>query len=482
MHLVPNTLSTVGGQMLIGEPLPFIKNYIEKLNEDIKAHCPEKELSRIQRYWLSFCVTAIIVTNSVCWSRFQKAGIGQYGIGALSWMFRKSSIPWEMLLQMSVAAILRQYGITEGCIGIDDTDKKRSKSTRKISYVHKIKHKPSGGYVMGQSIVFLVLITPKITIPVGFAFHMPDPGLKAWSKNNKKLKEKGVPKKERPAKPDRDKNYPTMPQIAVSLLEKFRKAHPQIHIQCVFADALYGTKDFVDQTSALFKGAQVISQIRENQLVRFRNRNRTVKDYFEAFPGTEQTMQVRGGEQIKVTAGSARLHVHAHGKKRFVVALKYEGEDEYRYIIASDLSWRTIDIMEAYTLRWLVEVFFQDWKANEGWGKLTKQPGEEGSSRSLILSLLVDHSLFFHPAQTAQLENKLPAYTVGSLTEKIKVDAIMNLFEQIVLSEAPVERFKEFARAVENNVVKLCPSTKHMINRDYGKFEALPSLKHRCEA
>lgn len=482
MHLVPNTLSTVGGHMLIGEPLPFIKNYIEKLNEAIKAHCPEKELSRIQRYWLSFCVTAIIVTNSVCWSRFQKAGIGQYGIGALSWMFRKSSIPWEMLLQMSVAAILQQYGITEGCIAIDDTDKKRSKTTRKISYVHKIKHKPSGGYVMGQSIVFLVLITPKITIPVGFDFHMPDPGLKAWSKNNKKLKEKGVPKKERPAKPDRDKNYPTMPQIAVSLLEKFRKAHPQIHIRCVFADALYGTKDFVDQTSSLFKGAQVISQIRENQLVRFRNRNRTVKDYFAAFPGTEQTMQVRGGEQIKVTAGSARLHVHAHGKKRFVIALKYEGEDQYRYIIASDLSWRTIDIMEAYTLRWLVEVFFQDWKANEGWGKLTKQPGEEGSSRSLILSLLVDHSLFFHPAQTAQLENKLPAYTVGSLTEKIKVEAIMNLFEQIIFSDAPIERFKEFAKAVEDNVVKLYPSTKHMISRDYGKFEALPSLKHRCEA
>ena len=128
------------------------------------------------------------------------------------------------------------------------------------------------------------------------------------------------------------------------------------------------------------------------------------------------------------------------------------------------------------------QVFFQDWKANEGWGKLTKQPGEEGSSRSLILSLLVDHSLFFHPAQIAQLENKLPAYTVGSLTEKIKVEAIMNLFEQIIFSDAPVERFKEFARSVENNVVKLYPSTKHMISRDYGKFEALPSLKHRCEA
>ena len=468
--------------MLIGEPLPFIKNYVEKLDDAIKAHYPEKGLTRIQRCWLSFCVTAIIVTNSVCWSRFQSIGIGQYRIGGLSWIFRKSSIPWQLLLQMSVAAILQKYEITQGCIAIDDTDKKRSKSTRKISYVHKIKHKPSSGYVMGQSIVFLVLVTSKITIPVGFAFHMPDPGLKAWHKNNKKLKQKGIPKNERPAKPDRDKNYPTMPQIAISLLEKFKNAHPQIHIQCVFADALYGTRDFVDQASTIFPGAQVISQLRENQLVRFRGKNRKVSDYFASFPGTEQRMQVRGGEQIKATVGSARLHVHAHGKKRFVIALKYEGEDQYRYIIASNLSWRTIDIIEAYTLRWLVEVFFQDWKANEGWSKLTKQPGEEGSSRSLILSLLVDHSLFFHPDQTARLENKLPAFTVGSLTAKIKVESIMSLFEQIILSDAPVERFKQFAQAVEQNAVKLSPSTKHMINRDYGKFNAVASLKYRCQA
>jgi hypothetical protein len=128
---------------------------------------------------------------------------------------------------------------------------------------------------------------------------------------------------------------------------------------------------------------QVISQIRSNQLIRFRNKKRSVEDYFEKFPGTEQTIRVRGGETIKVTIGSARLHVHAHahGKKRFVIALRYDGEDEYRYIIASDLSWRTSDIVEAYTLRWLVEVFFQDWKTYEGWGKLTKQPDEDGLLR-----------------------------------------------------------------------------------------------------
>ena len=59
--------------------------------------------------------------------------------------------------------------------------------------------------------------------------------------------------------------------------------------------------------------------------------------------------------------------------------------------ILSDMRTTAIglDIVEAYTLRWLFEVFFQDGKGSEGWGKLTKHPGSEGSSRSLILSLMV---------------------------------------------------------------------------------------------
>jgi hypothetical protein len=50
------------------------------------------------------------------------------------------------------------------------------------------------------------------------------------------------------------------------------------------------------------------------------------------------------------------LYVCAHHTKRFIVALKYEGEDSYRSLIASDLTWRTPDIVQAQTLRWLVEI------------------------------------------------------------------------------------------------------------------------------
>ena len=100
--------------------------------------------------------------------------------------------------------------------------------------------------------------------------------------------------------------------------------------------------------------------------------------------------------------------------------------------MASDLTWRTLDIVQGHSLRWLVEVFVQDWKGYEGWAQLTKQPGEEGARRSVILRLLVDHALFVHPDQEAQLKNNLPAYTVGSLRANVQVECLVEVIEELV--------------------------------------------------
>src|SRR5215475_12421178 len=160
-------------------------------------------------------------------------------------------------------------------------------------------------------------------------------------------------------------------------------------------------------------GVHVISQIRSNQNIRVGQRHQHVADYFATHPGPPHRIRIRGGEEVSAMVGSARLYLCAHKTKRFIVAIKYQEEETYRYLIASNLSWRTLDIVQSHTLRWLVEVFIQDWKSYEGWSQLTKQPGDEGARHSVILSLLVDHSLFLHPDQQRQLKNNLPAYTVG---------------------------------------------------------------------
>jgi DDE superfamily endonuclease len=465
--------------MIIGKPAPFVSAFVDAVDEGIRAHNSGRGMSPIQRTWLAFCITAVLVTNSICWARFERASLGTYSLAALSWMFRHSKMPWDELLVASVRVILRHHGITAGSLVVDDTDNQRSKSAKALAHLYKLRDKDSGGYLWGQSLVFLVLVTAKISIPVGFVFYQPAPELSAWYKKAKALKKLGVPKAQRPPKPAPDPCYPTKQQLALHLLDAFRAHHPDIKVSCITADALYGTAPFVDGASALFGGVQVISQIRSNQNLRVGKREQPVADYFATHPGTPHRIRIRGGEEVMATVGSARLYVCSHKTKRLIVAIKYADEETYRYLIASDLSWRTLDVVQGHTLRWLVEVFIQDWKSYEGWAQLTKQPGEEGARHSVILSLLVDHSLFVHPAQQLQLKNNLPAYTVGSLRAHIQVECLVDVIDDLVSSDEPQEQLTRFATAL-HEVFAFSRSKKHMIQRQLGRLEPTPSLKYRA--
>ena len=203
----------------------------------------------------------------------------------------------------------------------DDSDKRRSKVTSALAHVHKLKDKTSGGLVMGQCVVFLLLVTATLTLPVGVVFYCPDPARTAWAKRERVLKQQGIPKRLRPPQPPRQPAYPSKADLALKLLAQFRQSHPTVKVKCVLADALYGTATFMDTAAALFGGIQVISQLRRNQKVRFRNRTLSVSQYFERYRGVPQPLRIRGGEIITAIEGSARLHVCTQGKKRFVIAL-----------------------------------------------------------------------------------------------------------------------------------------------------------------
>src|SRR5215475_1213398 len=184
--------------MVIGKPAPFVRAFVDAIDAAIRTHQPQHAMSVTQRTWLAFCITAVLVTNSICWARFARASLGTYSLAALSWMFRHSKIPWDALLVASVRVILRHYGLTCGSLVIDDSDHKRSKSANTLAYLYKLRDKESGGYVWGQSLVFLLVVTPDITLPVGFTFYQPAPELSAWYKQEKALKKQKVPTKQRP--------------------------------------------------------------------------------------------------------------------------------------------------------------------------------------------------------------------------------------------------------------------------------------------
>lgn len=466
--------------MFMGNTLPFARDYVEEVDQAIRHITPNAGLTRIQQGWLSFCIVAILVTNSICWKRFERASLGVWSQAALSWMFRQQRRFWGVVLRASVHVLVRRYGITKGVLVLDDSEKKRAKQTRRIYKAHKVKDKKSGGFLHGQQMLVLVLVTPTVTLPVGIEFYMADPRLSAWYQEEKRLKQAGVPKAQRPKRPDNDAQYPTLVAIALRLLEEFQQSCPQIAVSCVLADALYGTAPFLDRASTIFGGVQVISQLRENQRVRWHGRTVNLMTWIQQSPGVPQRIRIRGGDEIVAVVSAARMTVCAHGRPRFVIAVKYDGEERSRFLVASTLSWRHLDIVQAHTLRWLVEVFLQDWKAYEGWGQLTKQPDEEGSRRSLILSLLCDHCLLLHPDQLARIEHNLPACTVGSLRDRVKVESLVQFFQEILASADPQAEFEAMARRAKE-MFTLNDSGKHMVGRELGRLAPTPSLEYRAQ-
>lgn len=465
--------------MMIENPASFIKMFIENLNKSLNSFNSNIQLTKVQKKWLAICLTGILLTNSICWAKFERTFLGKCKMAALSWMFRCGKIAWNFLLIASVKLILIRYGITEGKLVVDELDRSRSKSTKRIHDTYKLKDKKTGGFVNGQTIIFLLLVTDSITVPVGFVFYKPDPVLSAWKKKDAELKKLGVPKKNRPAEPVRNPAYPTKLELGLRLLSEFANNHSVIKITTVIADALYGEGNFMDNASNIFGGIQVISQLHKNQNIFYKGKKQNLDHYFNVTnKGVETFLIIRGDKKVKVTFSCARLKVDAHGKKRFVIALKYEGEDDYRYLVATDLSWRSLDIAKAYTLRWLIEVFFEDWKLYEGWGKEARQFDEEGSVRGLILSLLLDHAFLLHPEQTARIDNNLPAYTVGSLQRLAQVDTLLEFIRSILEDENPAEKLKEVAELVKD-VFKLIPSSKHMSGRDLGRLEPTPALQYK---
>src|SRR3989449_10149630 len=212
--------------MIIGKPAPFVRTFIDAVDQAIRQAHPDSGLSAMQRSWLAFCVTATLVTHSICWARCERASLGTYSLAALSWMFRHSKIPWDRLLVASVRVILRHHGITSGSLVIDDTDNSRSKAAKKLAYLYKLRDKESGGYLWGQSLVFLLLVTPKISIPMGFVFYQPDPELSAWYRRGKALHKRKAAQTPRRPHPAPNPEDPTKKKLAPRLLEDFKANHP----------------------------------------------------------------------------------------------------------------------------------------------------------------------------------------------------------------------------------------------------------------
>jgi hypothetical protein len=110
--------------------------------------------------------------------------------------------------------------------------------------------------------------------------------------------------------------------------------------------------------------------------------------------------------------------------------------------------------------------------SSEGWGNLTKHTGKEGSGRGLILSLMVDHCLFFHPDQKACIDNNLAACTVGSLMRQIRIECFVQFIRNIITDQNPDEQLDKITEILKKEIYSTKPASKHMSGKKLGKMDS----------
>ena len=90
----------------------------------------------------------------------------------------------------------------------------------------------------------------------------------------------------------------------------------------------------MEGVSKLCGGVQVVSQLKKDQIIRCKKETTNLENYFRTAPFYKKTIDLRGRPR-KVEYSYIIAQVKAHNwEKRMIIALKYEGETEYRYLVA----------------------------------------------------------------------------------------------------------------------------------------------------
>ena len=270
------------------KPIGFIRAYISTLSTTLSEQ--GHKISASQQLYLAILLSVILLCNRICWSDVELTSMGKISAKSVWWMYAKSKLPWDALLTASISMMLTAYGITKGVLAIDDTDNGRAKKTPLIAYTHKYYDKKTGGYKNGQELVFMVLITDKITLPVGFAFYEPDQGIEKWKKENAQQIKDGVAKEDRSKRPKPSADYRSKTQLGARLIKDFKEKFPPIKIQAVLAYALYGSKSFYNDMPSDIN--QIVSHLKKDQCLVYQG-----KHYFKRC--LNQLKQVLLFEEVK---------------------------------------------------------------------------------------------------------------------------------------------------------------------------------------
>jgi hypothetical protein len=148
-------------------------------------------LSKIQRKWVSTCLTGMLLTGTLCWAVFERMNMGTYRIGGLSWMFRNAK-----MLRASFATGCRAYARQKSRTGCScSTTPIINVPSQRRAYMGRTRFSTRRrGYYNGQCLMFL----PHEQVYVSGRGAILPPRSRTDQKEDQRLKKEGIKKSDRP--------------------------------------------------------------------------------------------------------------------------------------------------------------------------------------------------------------------------------------------------------------------------------------------
>jgi hypothetical protein len=386
-------------------------------------------------------------------------------------MLRRANIPASQLFWGALKLTIKNFKVSIVSIVIDDTERERSKNCNLLPFVRKAVCKATGGWIQAQNIVFILLVTEYVTIPVWFCFHRPA----RLTKEQKEITRKR-PKKIK----EFDSKYRTKVELAclglaivARILRRLEhELNLTLKVSCVTGDNGFASASIQVAVSKLFN-CSYLSKANPKQNVIVKTVVISLESFFTRISSITRTIHIRG-RAVSIEYRSARVFVSSFNRKVLVVSMRYSGETSWQYLFGTDLTWTSESVIKGYGLRWLVEVFFEDWKQCDGWGAGALQRSVDGAVRGLFLSLLVDLFLLYyqHTNTSLQGHGRVELCSAGTVIRQLQAKAFHEAIEGILDHDNPRAKLNEIYDQM-TSLIERRISLKHAAN--FGADELGPS-------
>ena len=454
---------------MLEAPLNSVTRYVS-----LVAERGGVDLTRKQLLMLTRLLSGMILLGSLKISGVAAFFLMQVSPAAIYAMLRRAKIPYKKMFWGSLKVIIELLKVRVITLAIDDTERERSKGCKFLPYVRKAICKATGGWIRAQNLVFIVLVTERATIPIWFCFHRPV----NLTKDQKKIVKKN-PKKVKKF----DEKYRTKVDlvclglyIVSRMLKKLEtELGITLVIKCVAGDNGFASAQ-IQQAVKRYFDCQYVSKANPLQNVISRGKERSLKKFFQRFSSVISTISIRGRDVV-VEYKAARVFISSYGRKVFVVALRYRGNKSWQYLFGTDLTWTAESVIKAYGLRWLVEVFFEDWKQYDGWGVGALQRSVDGAARGVFLSLLIDLFLLYYQRTNPSLREhgRDELYSAGTVIRFLQAESIHQAIEAILDHDNPRQKLAEIHEKLLE-VAERRVSLKHAHRWDFESLEPSPGL------